>query len=93
MYYCTNDIAYFIEKITELMITLVNPMKENLDLLVQIERIFRSSKPVKAMEILVEKQLFPIIFKPPPELEIILPDGIDRSSPLVGIFLSLDYSW
>ena len=81
MYYCTNDVSYFIENITKLMVNLLNPTKENLDLFVQIERIFRSSKPVKAMEILVEKQLFPIIFKPPPELEIILPDGIDRSSP------------
>jgi hypothetical protein len=47
---------------------------------VQIERIFGSNNPVKAMKILVETQLFPIVFKPPSELDIVYPDDIERYS-------------
>lgn len=44
----------------------------------EVDRIFRSNQPLKAMKLLVEMQLFPIVFSPPSELEIILPEGIER---------------
>ncbi|KAI5078386.1 hypothetical protein GOP47_0006057 [Adiantum capillus-veneris] len=45
----------------------------------EVERIFRCNHPLKAMELLVETQLFPVVFRPPAELSITLPEGIERT--------------
>ncbi|MCO5604890.1 hypothetical protein L7F22_059064 [Adiantum nelumboides] len=45
----------------------------------EVERIFRCNHPLKAMELLVETKLFPVIFSPPSGLNITLPEGIERT--------------
>ncbi|MCO5576641.1 hypothetical protein L7F22_030456 [Adiantum nelumboides] len=45
----------------------------------EVERIFRCNHPLKAMELLVETKLFPVIFSPPSVLNITLPEGIERT--------------
>ncbi|KAH7280207.1 hypothetical protein KP509_37G055900 [Ceratopteris richardii] len=45
----------------------------------EVEKIFMSYRPLKAMELLLEMQLFNVVFSPPAHLGINLSDGTERT--------------